>query len=90
MQQSFVNLRSGRPTRLPPPQAGYLDQAGPQARALLEQVLAATAIGAPATVEREVKAFIARTGADELMIASHIFDHGARLRSYEIVAAIRD
>ena len=90
MQQSFVNLRSGRPGRLPPPREGYLDQAGPQARTMLDQVLAASAIGGPEKVERGLKAFIARTGADELMITSHIFDHGARLRSYEITAAIRD
>ncbi|QDZ29619.1 LLM class flavin-dependent oxidoreductase [Noviherbaspirillum sp. UKPF54] len=90
VQQAFVNLRSGRPARLPPPVAGYRDRLGPQERALLEQVLSCSAIGAPATVARDIQAFVARTGADELMITSQIFDHAARLRSYEITARMGD
>ena len=37
-----------------------------------------------------LKDFIERTGADELMIASQMFDPAARLRSYEIAAQVRD
>jgi luciferase family oxidoreductase group 1 len=90
MQQAFVNLRSGRPARLPPPRPGYLESLGAQEYAMLEQVLSCSAIGAPDTVQRAMDAFIARTGADELMIASNMHDHAARLRSYEITAAVRD
>jgi luciferase family oxidoreductase group 1 len=90
MQQAFVNLRSGRPTRLQPPVEGYLERIRSDQRALLDQVLSCSAIGSPATVAKQVQAFIDRTGADELMIASQIFDHGARLRSYEIAANVRD
>jgi alkanesulfonate monooxygenase SsuD/methylene tetrahydromethanopterin reductase-like flavin-dependent oxidoreductase (luciferase family) len=46
------------------------------------------AIGSPDTVRREMNAFIECTGADELMIAGQIFDHTARLRSYEITAEV--
>lgn len=88
MQQAFVNLRSGHPARLPPPMADYLSRIGPQERALLDQVLPCSAIGSPETVARELKAFIQRTSADELMITSQIFDHAARLRSYEITATV--
>jgi luciferase family oxidoreductase group 1 len=88
MQQAFVNLRSGRPSRLQPPRAGYLDQLGPAERALLDSVLSCSAIGAPATVAAQLQAFVARTGADELMITSQIFDHAARLRSYQITAEV--
>jgi alkanesulfonate monooxygenase SsuD/methylene tetrahydromethanopterin reductase-like flavin-dependent oxidoreductase (luciferase family) len=56
---------------------------------MLDQVLSCSAIGAPETVARQLNAFIERTGADELMITSQIFDHAARLRSYEITAGIR-
>jgi alkanesulfonate monooxygenase SsuD/methylene tetrahydromethanopterin reductase-like flavin-dependent oxidoreductase (luciferase family) len=56
---------------------------------MLDQVLACSAIGSPATVARELQAFIADTGADELMITSQIFDHEARLRSYAITAGAR-
>jgi luciferase family oxidoreductase group 1 len=87
MQQSFVNLRSGRPSPLPPPREGYLEGLGAQERGLLEQILACSAIGAPATVAKGLQAFLERTGADELMISSHIFEHRARLRSYELTAA---
>jgi hypothetical protein len=37
-------------------------------------------------VRREMQAFIARTGADELMVTSQIFDHAARLHSYTLTA----
>jgi luciferase family oxidoreductase group 1 len=86
MQQAFVNLRGGRPGQLPPPRAGYLDQLPPPERAMLDAVLSCSAIGAPATVAGQLQAFVARTGADELMITSQIFDHAQRLRSYEITA----
>jgi luciferase family oxidoreductase group 1 len=89
MQQAFVNLRSGRPTRLKPPVKDYLEQVGPAERAMLDQVLSCSAIGARDTVAAQLNAFIARTGADELMITSQVFEHAARLRSYEITAAIR-
>ncbi len=88
LQQAFVNLRSGRPTKLPPPMPGYVDHLGPAERALLDSVLSCTAIGSPETVKRSLLAFIERTGADELMIAGQIFDHTARLRSFEIVAGL--
>jgi luciferase family oxidoreductase group 1 len=89
MQQAFVNLRSGRPSRLRPPVAGYRDSLEAGERMMLDQVLACSAIGSPATVARELQAFIAATGADELMITSQIFDHEARLRSYAITAGAR-
>ena len=89
MQQAFVNLRSGRPTRLPPPLLGYREKVGPAEKALLDSVLSCATIGSPDTVREGLKAFIARTGADELMITSQMFDHTARLRSYEIAAQVR-
>jgi len=89
MQQAFVNLRSGRPSQLPPPLEGYEEQLPPQARQLLADVLTCSAVGSPQTVRTAITAFIARTQADELMITAQIFDHAARLRSYEIAADIQ-
>jgi luciferase family oxidoreductase group 1 len=89
MQQAFVNLRTGRPGRLPPPLPGYRERLDGPARAMLESVLSCSAIGGPATVRQQLDAFIARTGADELMITCQMFDHAARLRSYQIVADAR-
>jgi luciferase family oxidoreductase group 1 len=86
VQQAFVNLRTGKPGKLPPPVPGYSDTLPPEGRALLRQVLSCSAVGDSATVKERIEAFVERTGADELMITSQIFDHQARLRSYEIVA----
>jgi luciferase family oxidoreductase group 1 len=89
MQQAFVNLRSGRPGQLPPPMGDYENQLPPAAKAMLADVLSCSAAGAPATVRKVLAAFIERTQPDELMITAQIFDHAARLRSYEIAADIR-
>jgi luciferase family oxidoreductase group 1 len=88
MEQAFVNLRTGRASKLPPPVPGYRDTLPPPAQAMLAEVLSCSAIGSPATVEVQVEAFVARTGADELMVTSQIWDHRKRLRSYEIAAAM--
>ena len=88
-QQAFVNLRSGRPTQLPPPLEGYESRLPPPAKALLAEVLTCSGIGSRVTVRDALLAFIERTHADELMITAQIFDHAARLRSYEIAAEIR-
>jgi len=86
MQQAFVALRTGQPGKLKPPVEGYADGLPRDQRAMLDGVLSCSAIGSPATVKAAIEAFVARTGADELMITSQIFDFHARLRSYEIVA----
>jgi luciferase family oxidoreductase group 1 len=88
MQQAFVNLRSGRPSQLPPPVEGYLERIGPQERGILEQVLSCASIGTPDIVSSDLRNFVNRTGADELMITCQIFDHAARLRSFEIAAHV--
>ncbi|WP_066798724.1 LLM class flavin-dependent oxidoreductase [Sphingomonas soli] len=86
-QQAFVAIRTtGRGIQLPPPLPGYRESLGPQGMAMLDQVLSASAIGGPDTVRAQIAAFIARTGADELMIASAVFDHGARKKSLTLAA----
>ena len=85
-QQAFVNLRSGRPGPLPPPQPGYLESLPPQSRAVLDQALSCAVIGSAETVHAGLETFAARKGADELMITTSVFDHQARMRSFEIVA----
>ena len=90
MQQAFVNLHSGHPGRLQPPVAGYLDSIAPHFRDMLDDILSCAAIGSRDTVKCALQVFIEQTGADELMITSQIFDHAARLRSYEITAELRE
>lgn len=88
MQQAFVSIRTGRPTRLQPPVKDYLSHIGPHERAVLDQVLPCSAIGSAETIARGLRDFIGRTEADELMITSQIFDHAARVHSYEITAEV--
>jgi luciferase family oxidoreductase group 1 len=85
-QQAFVALRSGLPRQLPPPVAGYRETLGPQGNAILDHVLRCSAVGTRDTVARQIQAFVERTQADELMIASSIYDHEARKRSMTITA----
>lgn len=90
MQQAFVNLRTGRPSQLPPPVEGYANQLPAAARAMLDEVLSCSAIGSPATVRASIAKFIERHQPQELMITSQIFDHAARVHSYKITAQVRD
>ncbi len=89
MQQAFVNLRTGRPGKLPPPRPGYYGHAGPQERAVLDTVMSCYAIGSPQTVLEKTQAFIDLTGADELMVPTQMFDHALRVRSYELLAQVQ-
>jgi luciferase family oxidoreductase group 1 len=87
LQQAFVNLRRGHPGPLPPPQDRFVERLTPGDRRLLDEMLAYSVVGSPATVRAGLEAIVARTGADELMLASQIYDHAARVRSYELAAA---
>ena len=87
-QQSFVALRTGSPRQLPPPVEGYRASLGAQGTAILDHVLQCSAVGSPATVARDLAAFVARTGVDEVMVASAIFDQDKRKRSLSITAEV--
>ena len=56
-------------------------------QAMLRETLATAVVGSPETVRQGLDAFITRTGADELMVTAQIFDHQARLRSFELTAS---
>ena len=83
-RQWTLALRRGKPRRLPPPDDEFEARLGPHERAMLDEQGACSAAGAPATVLGQMERFVERTGVDELMIASQIFDHEARVRSFEI------
>ena len=84
LEQAVVNLRSGRPGQLPRPASGLRWSPGEQA--ILDEFLACSVMGTEETVRRWLGAFVEATGADELIIACQVFDHAARLRSYELAA----
>ena len=86
LQQAFVNLRTGRPGKLPHPVEGFDAQLDPMAKAMLDQALSCAVVGSPESVRQGLDAFIRRTGADELMVTAQIFDHEARKHSFTILA----
>jgi luciferase family oxidoreductase group 1 len=90
LQQAFANLRRGEPGQLPPPVDDIGPYLSPREQAMVAHALSCAIVGSPETVRRGLTAFMTRTGADELMITAQIFDHAARLRSFEIVAEVRD
>ena len=83
-RQSFASLRAGRPILLPPPSEEWARDPSEPADPL--QRTRVSFVGSAETVRTQMREFVDRTEADELIIVSHIYDHAARLRSYELVA----
>jgi luciferase family oxidoreductase group 1 len=90
LQQQFINLRRGTPGPLPPPVDDMDALWSPAEKAGVGQALAFSAVGTPEIVEQRLRAIIADTAADELMTTGQIYDHAARLHSFEIAAGVRD
>ncbi len=88
-QQSFLNLRRGRPGPRPPPVDTMDGLWSPTEKAMVMHAFREAVVGSPATVRRGLEAFLARTRVDELMLTGAIHDHAARVRSFEIVASVR-
>jgi luciferase family oxidoreductase group 1 len=87
-QQAFVSLRTGNPIKLPPPRRGYADELPMEARALLRSILSVSAIGSPETARRQLHQFVERTKPDEVIVTAQVYDHQARLRSYELLMEV--
>ncbi len=85
-QLGFINLRRGRPGLVQPPVEDITAVSTPQERMGVDQALACSVVGAPATVQRGIEAFVERHRPDELMVTANVFHHSARLRSFELVA----
>ncbi|WP_299762365.1 LLM class flavin-dependent oxidoreductase [uncultured Pontibacter sp.] len=88
LYQAFLGVIRGTPNPQQPPVESMEDFWDASERYAVQQMLRYTFIGSSATVKEELEAFVADTQVNELMFASHIYDHKARLRSYEILAEI--
>lgn len=82
--QAFVHLRSGNPGKLPPPVRDYRENLPAPAKAMMAHLAQAHAIGSPANVRAKIEAFIARTQADEIIVAGSTYEPGARIRSLQL------
>lgn len=89
-QQQFIALHRGVPGQLQPPVSDLSTIATPAEIAATNHTLRESIVGSPLTVRRGIESLLARTHADEIIATTHIYDHAARVRSYELLAAVRD
>lgn len=87
-QQQFLSLIRGTPTQLKPPVDDMEQVWTPYEKSIIAEKLDSTIVGTKETVKARLEQFLADTDADEIIINSQIFDHKARLRSYEIIAEL--
>jgi luciferase family oxidoreductase group 1 len=85
-QLQFLGLIRGRPGKLPPPVDSIDDHCTPAERAAIDARTRCAAVGSPETVRRRFQELLEQTGADEIIGTGQIYDHAARLRSFEIAA----
>lgn len=86
LQQMFEQIRYGNPGKLPPPLDMPVVPLEARAQVLAHTPLAVSYIGTAETVRRGLLALVEKTEADELILTSHVYDHQARLRSFELTA----
>jgi len=89
LQQGWINLRRGQPGPLLPPVDSMDGFWSPAEKARVEHGLRMAVVGSPESVESGIRAFIEATDVDEIIVTGQIYDHAARLRSFEIVAGVR-
>jgi luciferase family oxidoreductase group 1 len=87
-QQSFTNIFRGRRGQLRPPIDDIESYWTPEEKVRVTGMMSRSFVGSPSTVRDGLDAFVAETQADELIVASAIYDHAARLRSYELLAGV--
>jgi len=87
-QLQFLSLVRGRPGKLPAPVDSIDELCTPAERAAIDQRTRYAAVGSPETIGRRFREFLAQTEADELIVTGQIYDHAARLRSFEIAAEV--
>lgn len=88
-QQSFANILRGRRGKLPPPIDDIEGYWSTEEKARASAMLSRSFVGSPETVRAGLEEFAEETRADEIIVAGAIHDHAARLRSYELLAALR-
>lgn len=85
---SFLNLVRGSPGQLPPPVDSMEGIWSPREQAMVASFMRLSVVGGPDTARAKLETLAEETQADELMVHAMIYDHAARLRSYELVAEI--
>jgi len=86
MKQMFMGVVTGDRKPMPPPVDDMSTVWSPQQRMMVQQMLACSFIGSRETVMEELESFLEQTRADELMIASYVYDFEQRLKSHRLIA----
>ncbi|MNM59257.1 Limonene 1,2-monooxygenase [compost metagenome] len=89
-QQQFLNLIRRQTGPLCPPVEDMERIWNPEEKALIQRQLGFSAIGSPSTVRAKLEQIVQETQADELIVAAQIYDHSARLRSYELLSELAE
>ena len=87
--QQWMNRFRGLPGPLPPPVDTMEGRWSPAEEQQIRHMLTYAFVGSPATVSSGIGRFVEQTQADELILAAQIYDHQARLYSYELAAALQ-
>jgi luciferase family oxidoreductase group 1 len=87
-QLQTLNLIRGNPTKLQPPNDKMDNIWSPQERAAIDHRTKYAAVGSPKNVQQKLQEILQQTRADEIIVTAQIFDHAARLRSFEIAAEV--
>ncbi|RBP35219.1 luciferase family oxidoreductase group 1 [Roseimicrobium gellanilyticum] len=88
VQQAFLNLIRGVPNEMPPPVESMQGRWSTAEELHVRRMMRCTAVGSPTTVKRQIEGFLEETGADEIVATAQIYDHAARLRSFELAAQV--
>jgi luciferase family oxidoreductase group 1 len=88
LQMRFTDMVRGARVCIKPPIDDIETYWSPAEKAQVQRMLACAFVGSPRTLRAQLREFIARTGVDELMVATAVYDHAARLRSYELLAGV--
>jgi luciferase family oxidoreductase group 1 len=88
IQQMFLGMIRGMRTALKPPVDSMDGRWNPIEAAQAQRMLLYSAVGSPSTIRKQLEWFLEQTGADELIATAQIYDHAARLRSFEIAAEV--
>lgn len=88
VQQRFTDMVRGSRELIKPPIDDIETYWSGAAKTQAQRMLACSFVGSPGTVREQLHEFINKTGADELMVATAVFEHAARIKSYELLAEI--
>jgi alkanesulfonate monooxygenase SsuD/methylene tetrahydromethanopterin reductase-like flavin-dependent oxidoreductase (luciferase family) len=86
IQQAFLALRRGTPGRLKPPVEDFHARCSAEERLMLDQILSQAIVGSAETVSARLRSFLEARHPDEILVTANIYDHTARLRSFELVS----